>query len=240
MKIGIIVALSVEHEQLAKLLENKTERRESPFKYIEGTIGGKQVVLTQCGIGKVNAAIGTVELIRRYQPDCILNTGVAGSIDESVRVMDVVVGQQVIYHDVDCGPGNGFGQVQGCPQFFHSEPALCKAAFRPGYVEDGRMWVGVITSGDQFIQHQEQVEHIKRNVHEGIAVDMESGAVAQVCHIYKVPFVSIRIISDAPGDDKQRFKQYTDFWGELANRSFQVTRKILEQLPSNLSPKNDE
>ncbi len=234
MKIGIIVALSVEHEQLAKLLENKTEREEFPFKYVEGSMGGNEIILTQCGIGKVNAAMGTVELIRRYHPDCIINTGVAGSIDSCIRVMDVVVGERVIYHDVNCGPGNGFGQVQGCPNYFDAAPALWSAAFRPHYMEEGKMWLGTITSGDQFIEDPGQVEYIKSHIREGMAVDMESGAIAQVCYIYKVPFVSIRIISDAPGDDKLRFQQYTDFWGELAHRSFRVTRKILEEFPTEL------
>ena len=73
MKIGIIVALSVEHEQLAKLLENKAEREEFPFKYVEGSMGGNEIILTQCGIGKVNAAMGTVELIRRLTIRIVLH-----------------------------------------------------------------------------------------------------------------------------------------------------------------------
>ena len=78
MKIGIITAMASEQKQLANQLENKTERKEGPFTYIEGSIKHNTIILMQCGIGKVNAAAGTVELIRTFQPDCIISTGVAG------------------------------------------------------------------------------------------------------------------------------------------------------------------
>ena len=77
MKIGIITAMSSEQKQLANQLDNKTEHREGPFSYIEGTVKNNTHILMQCGIGKVNAAAGTVELIRNFQPDCIISTGVA-------------------------------------------------------------------------------------------------------------------------------------------------------------------
>ena len=57
MKIGIITAMSSEQKQLANQLENKQERTEGPFTYIEGTIQKNTIVLMQCGIGKVNAAV---------------------------------------------------------------------------------------------------------------------------------------------------------------------------------------
>ena len=75
-----ITAMSSEQKQLANQLENKTERKEGPFTYIEGNIKQNTIILMQCGIGKVNAAAGTVELIRNFQPDCIISTGVAGGI----------------------------------------------------------------------------------------------------------------------------------------------------------------
>ena len=67
----------------------------------------------------------------------------------------------------------------------------------------------------------------------GLAVDMESGAIAQICHIYKVPFLSFRIISDTPGADNH-WEQYTNFWSTIADRSFEVTRIFLHSLPANL------
>ena len=90
MKIGIISAMDSEHRQLADRLSQKRESGEGRFRYVEGILGRNDVVLTQCGIGKVNAAVGAAELIRRHRPDCIVSTGVAGGIDAGLRVGDVV------------------------------------------------------------------------------------------------------------------------------------------------------
>ena len=73
MKIGIISAMDSEHRQLADRLSQKKESGEGRFRYVEGLLGRNDVVLTQCGIGKVNAAVGAAELIRRHRPDCIVN-----------------------------------------------------------------------------------------------------------------------------------------------------------------------
>ena len=128
MKIGIITAMSSEQKQLANQLENKTERTEGPFSYIEGTINNNDVVLMQCGIGKVNAAAGAVELIRNFAPDCVISTGVAGGIDTCLKVMDVVASAQIVYHDVWCGEGNAYGQIQGLPTFFSGNEMLYQCA----------------------------------------------------------------------------------------------------------------
>ena len=103
MKIGIITAMSSEQKQVAQLLENKKEYTEGPFQYTEGSIRNNTIILMKCGIGKVNAAAGTVELIRTFQPDCVISTGVAGGIDSCLKIMDVVVSRQIVYHDVWCG-----------------------------------------------------------------------------------------------------------------------------------------
>ena len=100
MKIGIISAMDSEHRQLAGRLSEKKESGEGRFRYVEGLLGQNDVVLTQCGIGKVNAAVGAAELIRRHRPDCIVSTGVAGGIDTCLRVGDVVASDRLVYHDV--------------------------------------------------------------------------------------------------------------------------------------------
>ena len=92
---------------------------------------------------------------------------------------------------------------------------------------------GLICSGDKFITDREELDAIKGNFPDGLAVDMESGSIAQVCHIYKVPFISFRIISDTPGAENH-WEQYTNFWGEMADRSFGVTKAFLESLPSRI------
>ena len=231
MRIGIITAMSSEQQQLVNLLSNKSERAEGPFNYIEGTIGDNTMILMQCGIGKVNAAAGTVELIRNFHPDCIISTGVAGGIDTCLKVMDVVVSQHIVYHDVWCGEGNEYGQVQGLPATFSGNGTLLKTAL--SLDTSTKIHSGLICTGDKFITDRSELEVIKKNFPEGLAVDMESGAIAQTCHLYQTPFISFRIISDTPGAENH-MEQYQNFWGEMANRSFHVTETFLKALPTQI------
>ena len=90
MTIGIIVAMDKERDLVVSRLQHIDERVEHQQTFTDGRMGQHRIVLLQCGIGKVAAAVGAVELIRRYQPDCIINTGVAGALSSAVNVMDVV------------------------------------------------------------------------------------------------------------------------------------------------------
>ena len=231
MTIGIINAMQKEHEQLAALLQDKREERRGRFTLTTGTYGGRRLVLMQSGIGKVNAAVGAVELIAHCQPDALVNTGVAGGIDTSLSVMDVVAGATVAYHDVDCGPENEPGQVQGLPPVFPADGRLLGIA--TSLTTTTRIVPGLICSGDQFITDREQLARIKARFPQALAVDMESGALAQVCHLYGVPFLSFRIISDTPGAEGH-FDQYLNFWDTMADRSFTVTRALLDALTTQL------
>lgn len=94
MTIGVISAMDSEHRQLVERLQEKKVADYGHLHYVEGLLGGNHVILTQCGIGKVNAAVGATELIRRFAPDCIISTGVAGGIDACLKVMDVVVSER--------------------------------------------------------------------------------------------------------------------------------------------------
>lgn len=233
MKIGIIAAMDSEREQLAKLLKNTVYIDKGLFSYAQGTIGHNTAILMQCGIGKVNAAVGTVELIHQFHPDCIISTGVAGGIDTSLHLMDVVAANKVVYHDVWCGEGNDYGQVQDLPTFLPVNEKLYKCALLQA--ENNHIKGGLICSGDKFISDRKELNCIKEHFPEGLAVDMESGSIAQVCFLYKIPFISFRIISDTPNkENKERFQEYLNFWGEMANRSFKVTETFLQLLPETL------
>lgn len=231
MRIGVLTAMTSEFEQLTALLEGVEERVACGVTYLVGALGGNELILRQCGIGKVNAAVGTAELIRSFSPDAVVSTGVAGGIDTSLGVMDVVVSSSIVYHDVWCGMGCEYGQVQGMPAVFAADEAMCRAALSLNDDAENRTRIhaGLICTGDQFITSRDELDKIKGNFPAGLAVDMESAAIAQTCHIYGVPFVSFRIISDTPGVDKH-IEQYENFWGEMANRSFGVTRSFLFKL----------
>ncbi len=225
MKIGIIVAMHKELELLLPLLKDSEQSRMGGCEFYRGKVGKHDVIAMQCGIGKVNAAIGTLTLINYFLPDFVINSGVAGGADQSVKVMDIVAGNRVAYHDVWCGPESHLGQVQGLPLYFEGSKRLLDLL---PHRDD--LHCGLICSGDQFIDTMQDVQRIKGNFPEALAVDMESGAIAQVCHLNKVPFLALRVISDSPGASHDNTKQYLDFWSAAPRETFNIVKDIINNL----------
>ncbi len=225
--IGVLTAMSVEYRQVAAMLQDAETVKSGPQEFLVGTLGESKVVLLQCGIGKTNAATGVTNLIMTFHPDCVISTGVAGGIDTRLDVMDVVIGKEVCYHDVYCGDDCDPGQVQGLPRLFKGDERLVELAST--LKTDVHIVSGLICSGDQFITNRDELDVIKGKYPQGLAVDMESGAIAQVCHLWSIPFLSFRIISDTPGV-KAHFKQYLNFWDTMADKSFAVTKEFLSKI----------
>lgn len=220
MKIGIIIAMDIEYRKMLDVLGGQPQ----------GVVGGNDVVLWQCGIGKVNAAVGVMRLMQKHHPDCILSTGLAGGIDPCLDVMDVVVGSQTVYHDVWCGMGNSYGQVQGLPARFDADPQLLRCASTIAQQPDFHAKEGLICTGDQFITDRSALQQIKSRFPEGLACEMESAAIAHTCYLNHVPFLSIRVISDTPGNTDNHQQQWDDFLDSMTDRSFRFVRSFLEQL----------
>ncbi|MDE6196276.1 MAG: 5'-methylthioadenosine/adenosylhomocysteine nucleosidase [Muribaculaceae bacterium] len=225
MKIGIIVAMDKEMALLLPLLGNASAVTINGFEFHTGTVGRHDVVACKCGIGKVNAAVGTLTLIENFHPALVVNTGVAGgtgATDDPARVLDIVLASEIAYHDVWCGPGTTPGQAAGCPARFACPlPSDVRAAL--GAKE------GLIASGDIFVDSPEVLAHIIGLYPDAKAVDMESGAIAQVCHIKSVPFVCVRVISDTPGDGGNA-AAYESFWNDAPKRTFDEVEKLLSLL----------
>ncbi len=227
MKIGIIVAMDKEFMQLKTLLDESTTERHHNKDFVKGNIGKKEIIMQKCGIGKVNAAIGAVEMIDNYAPDLIISTGVAGGADVNMEVTDVVVGTDYCYHDVYCGDDCQYGQVMGMPVKFAASADLIEKAQHLDCKTP--VHAGPIVSGDWFVDSQDKMKTILSKFPTAKAVDMESCAIAQTCHIYNVPFISFRVISDIPLKDNKA-SQYFDFWSRLAEGSFNVTKHFLETI----------
>lgn len=216
MKIGVIVAMDKELQQLQHLFDNS------------------RIIVEKCGIGKVNAAIGASEMIRKHQPDVIISSGCAGGNGNDINVQDVVVGKEVSYHDVYCGTAIDnttiYGQVQGMPARYQADAMLLEKARSLSLTTSHiSLHEGLIVTGDWFVDSKEKMRSIIEKFPEAKAVDMESAAIAQTCHIYKVPFISFRVISDIPLRDTDA-SMYHDFWATIAENSFQVTKSFIESL----------
>jgi len=215
MKIGIIIAMDKEREALSRIID------------ADGRLAGNELILSKSGIGKVNAAIGAVKMISEHHPDCIISSGCAGGIDPSVGLCDAVAAAQTVYHDVSCGEPYEKGQIMGMPARFDADARLLSAAM--SLKDEFRIHSGLICTGDVFLTAQNAAAAVKKNFPDGLAVDMESAAIAQVCHIYGVPFLSLRVISDTISSS-DRESEYKDFWATVSGTSFSIVRRLLESL----------
>ena len=223
MKIAIIVAMDKELNLLLPHISEHATISLNGFEFHTGKMGAHSVVACKCGIGKVNAAVGALTLIENFHPALVVNTGVAGgtgATDRPAEVMDVVLGTEIAYHDVWCGPGTERGQAAGCP-----------ARFECPLPEDIRRNLGahegLIASGDIFVTDAADLQRILALYPDALAVDMESAAIAQVCHLKSVPFVALRVISDTPGKEGNA-AAYSDFWNAAPRRTFECVERLLE------------
>ena len=221
--LGIIVAMGSELKMLLAEMWSVSEDTANGTTYYKGNICSSEIVAMQCGIGKVNAAVGALTLIERYSPEAIINTGIAGGTGGGADILDVVVGTEVGYHDVWCGPGNAPGQVQGLPERFAGATAMF------GITQDTPgVKLGLIASGDRFVSTPEELAALLATQPRAIACDMESGAIAQVCHLKQIPFLAIRVVSDTPGAENH-LDQYLDFWNVAPSRTFGILRQLLSR-----------
>lgn len=223
MKIGIIVAMEKELKLLLPLLENRQETVKNDVTFHLGTVNGNEVIAMQCGIGKVNAAMGALTLIDLFEPEIVINTGVAGGTGSDAGVLDVVIADRVAYHDFWC-LGEEWGQVPGCPKFFTTvNPHLLDDTENP------RIKRGLIASGDLFVSKPSEVEFIRSIYPDVKAVDMESAAIAQVCHLKGVLFYCMRVISDTPGG-ADNISQYENFWEDAPRQTFDILHTLLSRI----------
>lgn len=230
MKLGIIVAMDKEYKALESLLTDKKETEVMGSHCATGVLAGNEVLLMHSGLGKVNAAIGAVNMINAFSPDVIVSSGCAGGADVNLEIGDVVVSTACQYHDVYCGPENLAGQVQGMPAEFVSPQNLVDAALSLNKEESStKVVAGKIATGDWFVDKVEKMAAIHADVPDAKAVDMESAALAHACYINKVQFVSFRVISDIPLKENNT-SAYTDFWSTMAEKSFTITKRFLEKL----------
>lgn len=230
MKIAVIGAMEQEVEQLRATLENTKTETIANSEYTTGTYRGKEVILLKSGIGKVNAAMTTTVLLHTFKPDVVINTGSAGGYDPALEVGAVVISDEVRHHDVDVTIfGYEMGQVPQMPAAFKADMKLMEVA-RETVTEVGKhqYGIGLICSGDAFMNDPERVEKVREYFPQMKAVEMEAAAVAQVCHQFNTPFVVIRALSDIAG--KESNISFDEFLPVAAKHSTAIVLKAIEKL----------
>ncbi|MCP4520441.1 MAG: 5'-methylthioadenosine/adenosylhomocysteine nucleosidase [Cytophagales bacterium] len=198
MRIGIIGAMDKEVEYLSNTIEGCVEEVRNGYQFFSGKIHGKEVVLLKSGIGKVSAAIGATILIKDFGVTSVLNIGSAGGVSTGLAIGDMLVSTKIAYHDFDLTVfGYEYGQVPNRPLFFEPNKDLLDLIQSSKEVtEQFSVKYGLIVSGDQFINGDEQLNKILGNFDNVLALDMESACIAQTCDTFEVPFIIMRTVSD--------------------------------------------
>ena len=215
--IGIIGAMKVEIEELETYMEQKEEKTIGSVRFVKGLLDGREIVAAVCGIGKVAASICAQTMIMAYAPDCIINTGVAGSLSEKAGICDTVIADTLVQHDMDITPlGDPPGMIEGLgivdiPADEKVASVLKEAALQAA---PGKVITGKIASGDQFVASSEKKDFIV-NTFNAIACEMEGAAIAQTCYSAGVPFGVLRAISD--NADGSAHLSYAEFLPEAAS-----------------------
>ena len=231
MKIGIIGAMHSEVVTIKDAMENKKTSTIAGMEYCEGKLDGVDVIVVQCGIGKVNAGICAQVLINSFGAECVVNTGVAGSLDARIDIGDIVVAVDAVQHDFDLTPwGYPPGKLAEVDVVaFPTDEKMRTAAvnavkesFPEIHVFEGR-----VCTGDQFIASKKDKERIIETFN-GICCEMEGGSIAQVCYLNRVPFVIIRAISDKADDSDE--VAFFEFEEAAAKRCAGITRYIIKHL----------
>ena len=200
-KLGILGAMSVEIDAIKQMVSAHTVQTLGGVEFVCGTIGTREVVVAQCGIGKVFAAMAAQTLILSFGVDAIINVGVAGTLSERVGLLELAIATEVVQHDMDTSPlGDPVGMISGINQVkLPASASLCEEISQAAASLGIPCAKGVIASGDQFIADKAKKEWI-RDTFDAIACEMEGAAIGQVCYANGIDFAILRAISDNADD----------------------------------------
>ena len=225
--IGIIGAMGIEIDKINEAMEEKKEITLSGILFTRGTLYGKDVVTAVCGVGKVFAAICAEAMIIKFAPDIIINTGVAGALNEELSIGDVVVADYVLQHDMDTSPlGDEVGLLSGINIVKIPSDKEVSDAISKCVAQNVKVIRGIIASGDQFIADKEKKTRI-RALFNADACEMEGGAIGHAAYVNGVKFAVIRAISDSASEESQ--VDYPTFAKKAAQISAEAVKLFVKE-----------
>lgn len=229
MRIGIIGAMSEEVQGIKKLMTDIEEEKIGTLTFYTGVMHDKDIVLLETGIGKVNATIGATLMIEAFDVEEIIFTGVAGGVNEELDLGDVVISRDLIQHDFDTSAfGDKLGMIPRMDNsIFKADDELIELAVNAGKKLKGKVIVGRVLSGDQFIASPEKIAFLKKEFN-GDCTEMEGAAVGHVCQVLDIPFVVIRTMSDKANSDAHT--DYATFMRIAADNSVTLVNEMLSNI----------
>ena len=205
-KIGIIVAMEEEQEEILNIMNNIEEKDIYEVTVISGKIEDTEVVLVKSGVGKVNAARTTQILIDKLNVKSVINVGSAGALNPFLNIGDIVIADKLIQHDFDITAfDHDKGYITGVGDYIYSNLELIEKfekAAKSLENEDFKVKKGTIATGDIFCTDIGMKNKIYTKF-DADCVEMEGAAIAQVCYLDEIPFIVIRSISDSPNGKNQ-------------------------------------
>lgn len=229
--IGIIGAMEQEVAKIKEKMQDVTITSRARMDFYEGTLEGKKVVVVRSGIGKVNAGMCTQILADIFGVEAVINTGIAGSLNNDVNIGDIVLSTDVLHHDMDAiGFGYKKGQIPQMDEFsFPADEKLRKLAAKVCKEVNSEISVfeGRICSGDQFISDKSVKDAIISEFG-GFAVEMEGAAIGQAAYLNHIPFLVVRAISDKA--DGSAHMDYAEFEMAAIEHSVKLTVRMIQEL----------
>ena len=226
--IGIIGAMDDEVRELISRLEDRTTEKVSGIEFNIGKLFGKSVVVAKCGVGKVFAAICAEAMIIKYAPALVVNTGVGGALDKSLRPLDIVFADKLVQHDMDTSPiGDPVGLISGINRVYFETDERARAVLTESARELGVSYlVGAVATGDKFIAEKADKDRIT-SLFGATACEMEGGAIAHTAFVNGVPFMVVRAISDSA--DGEACMDYPTFLPQAVKISTALTLALVEK-----------
>ena len=227
--IGIIGAMEQEVAKIKEKMQDVTITSRARMDFYEGTLEGKKVVVVRSGIGKVNAGMCTQILADVFGVEAVINTGIAGSLNNDINIGDIVISTDAVQHDVDAVAfGYPVGQIPQMDVFsFEADEKLRKMALACSQKVNPELGVfeGRIVTGDQFISDKEKKQWLT-DTFQGFCTEMEGAAIAQAAYLNGIPFLIVRAISDKADDSASM--DYPEFERQAILHSTRLTKALIE------------
>lgn len=229
MKIAILSAMN---EELTPLLANYPNHILSHqdiagnrYYFIESE--GHELILAYSKIGKVHSALSASVMILHFGAEKLIFSGVAGGLDPKLKVGDLIIADKLCQYDVDITAfGHPLGFIPESSVYIQADPHLNALAKEVAKEKGIALHEGIIASGDSFVASAEKKQWIIQNF-KADAVEMEGASVANVCHLFKVPFCILRSISDSA--DGEADISFDEFLQSSAKRSADFVMAMLKK-----------
>lgn len=198
-------ALDIEIEYLIAQLLIKEKKIIAGYEFYIGTINNRKIIISKTLVGVVNATTATTIGITSFNPDIVINQGIAGAHKKDIHIGDIIVGRNCCNINSYSMPTKNKGDGSNSMEWELNERAKeIKTAnievvnsvhsfFKSNYNKP--VYVGILGSGDIFNREIDRINWIN-NIFNNLCEDMESIGVYSVCNNFNIPCIGIRIISN--------------------------------------------